>query len=87
MAATHHHSAGWRNTSQPSVAAAAASWPADSVTCRTSSSSPKKPVIGGINPSMKPSAILDVKPEMLPRMKSAQRRARASPSARVMRGL
>ena len=67
--------------------AAAASCPADRVTWRTSSGRPKKALKAGTSPSMKPSEMLDAKPEMLCRMKCAQRSARAVPSRPVMRGL
>lgn len=71
----------------PVEAAAAAICPADSVTWRTSSPSPKKPANAGSSPSMSPSEMLEAKPDMCVRMKVAQRRARAAPRKAPMRGL
>ena len=73
--------------SVPRLAAAAAIWPVESVTWRTSSPRPKNAANAGTRPSMKPSEMLAARPEMLWRMKWAQRSARAGPSSPVMRGL
>ncbi len=64
IAATAHHSAGCCSTPRPVDAAAAAICPAESVTCRTSRPSPKKPANAGSSPSMSPSEMLEAKPEM-----------------------
>jgi hypothetical protein len=87
IAAAAHHSAGRCSASGPIEAAAAAICPADSVTWRTSRPMPKKAANAGARPSMKPSEMLEAKPEMWVRMKPAQRRARFGPSTAPMRGL
>ena len=65
MPATHHQNALSRSRPKPSEPTAAASWPVDSVTWRTSSGRPKNTATAGTMPSIRPSEMFDAKPEML----------------------
>ena len=65
MPATHHQKGAACSTSQPSAPAAAASWPVDSVTWRTSSGRPRKAITTGTRPSIMPSETLAATPLML----------------------
>ena len=85
--ATHHQKAGRFSVPQPRVLAAAASWPVDSVTCRTSMCSPTKASSAGTSPSISPSVTLDATPDTLARHQADQRSAREAPSRATMAGL
>ena len=78
--ATHHPKPALPSVAQPRVLTAAANWPVDSVTCRTSIGSPTKASSTGTRPSMKPSDTLAASPEILARHQADQRSARAAPS-------
>ncbi len=86
MPATHHQITGSPSAVQPSAPTAAATWPVDSVTCRTSIGRPKKPSSGGARPSIMPSDTFAASPDTLARHQAAQRRARAAPRRAMMRG-
>ena len=74
--ATAHQKPGWySNTSSPMVAQAAAIWPADKVTWRTSSPRPKKVGNHGHQAQHEPQGNVIANPEMFSRRKAPTPRA------------